>query len=259
MKEALAKAGLSIEDLPPLEKLAPGPRQRVMRTFTEALGVPCTGCHAEDSFRADTRRKRVARRMWDDLVRVLRTKDGAPVYCDSCHDGALFHLDRHAPAETAAYMSRAMVGGLQRTDGRTHDCTTCHGDPPDFTLLTTWKASPAPDIVKAGADAPAPTWPLETPRRPVDCGLQAAGCPLDAYMRLVIAPLAARGDRDSLPAALEKVASYAPDLPSFVDGAHRAAAAAKTGSRADLSRACGECHEEHKALWRAERRGTSPR
>jgi hypothetical protein len=260
MAAALAQAGLSVADLPPLQTLAPGPRQRVMRTFTEALGVPCVGCHAENSFKADTRRKRVARRMWDDLVRVFQTKDGAPVYCDSCHDGALFHLDRHEPAETAAYMSRFMVGALRRNDGRTHDCTTCHGDPPDFTLLATWKASVAPEIVASGDDAISPTWPLETPRRPVDCGPKAEDCPLDAFMRLVVAPAAARPEsREQLAAILERTATYAPDLPSFAENARRAAAAARTGSRADLLRACGACHENYKGPWRAERRGSAPR
>src|SRR5690242_15126290 len=65
MGEPLAAAGLDVRDLPPLEQLTPGQRQKVMRTFTESLGVPCLGCHAEDRFEADTRRKRIAKRMYN--------------------------------------------------------------------------------------------------------------------------------------------------------------------------------------------------
>lgn len=64
--------------LPPLEALEPGPKQKVMRTFTTALGIPCLGCHAESDFAAETQRKRVAKRMWNELVRVLQMSDGAP-------------------------------------------------------------------------------------------------------------------------------------------------------------------------------------
>src|SRR3954467_4762947 len=45
MGDALARAGLDVANLPPLESLAPGPKQRVMRTFSEALGLPCLDCH----------------------------------------------------------------------------------------------------------------------------------------------------------------------------------------------------------------------
>jgi hypothetical protein len=259
MADALSKAGLDPKNLPPLESLAPGPKQRVMRTFTESLGVPCVGCHAEDDFRADTRRKRVSRRMWDQLVRVLQTDDGQPVYCDSCHTGALFHLDRHDPKVVAAYMGETMVGRLRRADGRTHDCTTCHGDPPDFQLLETWKGRAAPNIVPAGApSADVPDWPIEGVRAPVDCGPRGETCPLAARMRLAIAPMASRfDDPEALAKALEGVARFAPESPSFVAAAKRAAQAARSRDRAALRAACAGCHAEHKASWRSTHRGAA--
>lgn len=261
MTAALAAAGLDPANLPPLESLAPGPKQRVMRTFTEALGVPCLGCHAEDGFRADTRRKRVAKRMWNEIVRVVAIRDGSPVYCDSCHDGALFHLDRRDEEALALYMCDAMARGLRRADGRPHDCTSCHGDPPDFHLVASWKAGPAPDIVSAGAapDAIVPRWPAATPRDPSDCGPNDERCPLVAWMRLVVTPAAAKGDAPALASALAHVASYAPpELGSFRAVAASAADAARRGDLHAAEKSCGACHDAFKAEWRAHHRTRAP-
>jgi hypothetical protein len=261
MGAALARAGLDVRNLPPLESLAPGPKQRVMRTFTEALGIPCFDCHSEDDFKADTRRKRVARRMWNEIVRVLATRDDEPVYCDSCHDGAIFHLDRADAKLIAGYMCNVMVGGFKRVDGRTHDCTTCHGDPPDFELLANWKLSAAPDITH-DANTPqviVPTWPIERLRAPADCGGNGERCPLNAWMRLVVAPAASKlDDRQGLATALERVALFAPEDESFVRAAKTAAAVARSGDRAKLRDACGACHAEHKATWRERHRTRAP-
>lgn len=41
MAGALAAAGLDVRNLAPLEQLTPAQKQKVMRTFTESLGVPC--------------------------------------------------------------------------------------------------------------------------------------------------------------------------------------------------------------------------
>jgi hypothetical protein len=259
MGEALARAGLDVENLPPLETLAPGPKQKVMRTFSEALGVPCVSCHDEVDFKADTRRKRVARRMWDEITRVLTMRDGEPVYCDSCHGQALFHLDRRDPEVTAAYMANFMVGRLRRADGRTHDCTTCHGESPDFQLLSEWKTVAAPDIVHEMAPGVlVPEWPIDGPRDPVDCGKDAENCPLEAYMSRLIAPLAARLQyRSQLESALERVADFAPESERFVAAAKAAAAAAKSADASAIRAACTNCHRAFKAMWRASSRSRS--
>jgi hypothetical protein len=261
MAAALEKAGLDVRNLPPLETLAPGPRQKVMRTFSESLGVPCVSCHDEVDFKADTRRKRVARRMWDQITRVVTTRDGEPVYCDSCHDKALFHLDRHDPAATAAYMSTFMVGHLRRADGRTHDCTTCHGDPPDFRLISDWKEAAAPDIVHdSGAGVLLPDWPIEGSRDPFECGNDSENCPLAAFMRRRVAPLAARPEHsDELARTLELVASFAPENEPFVAASKAAAAATRKGEPAALRAACSNCHQAFKATWRASSRSRGPK
>jgi hypothetical protein len=265
MANELVTAGLDIANLPPLETLAPGPKQRVMRTFTEALGIPCVGCHAEDDFAADTRRKRVTRRMWNEIVRVLALRDGSPMYCDSCHNGAIFHLDRRDSTKLAEYMCSAMVDAVRRVDGRPHDCTTCHGDPPDMRLLETWKSSPSPRIVQSGARAATgepvltPVWPLDGPRVPDECGQGAKLCPLDSWMRLRIAPnVRHREQWSELPDALESVAEFAPDDARFVGLAQNAAKAARKGNPAILSAACAACHTAYKAEWRAHHRSEAP-
>src|SRR6202012_4225486 len=118
----------------------------VMESFSDALGIPCMGCHAQDDMRADTRRKRIAKRMWNDFTRGLAFENGDAVYCDSCHKGQLFNLNRSDKAKLSDYMSDQFVGRLKRTDGKDHDCSTCHGDPPEFAFLSLWRDNPAPDV-----------------------------------------------------------------------------------------------------------------
>lgn len=268
MADALRAAGLDVAHLPPLETLAPGPKQKVMRTFSQALGIPCLSCHAENDFTADTRRKRVTRRMWNEITRVVAMRDGSPVYCDSCHEHALFHLDRTSPKTVAQYMSNEMVGQLRRIDGRTHDCTTCHGEPPDFHLLDTWKehASPVidgakvpPSVSVSKGPALTPSWPTEGPRAPEDCGAGSSDCPLRAWMHGTIVPdLLAHGNRAALAEALDRTADFAPDDASFAELAHAASAAAREGDEAKLAKACSACHAAFKSEWRAKHRTQGP-
>lgn len=161
MGEALRAAGLDPKNLPPLETLDPRQRLHVMRTFTSALGGSCFDCHAEGDWAADTRRKRVAKRMWNEITRVFVLESGAPLYCDSCHrgtkedglasthEGQLFTIDRSDRDRVGSYMSEVFVGQLKRADGEEHKCSGCHGSPPDFKFLSAWKSSPAPDIEAA--------------------------------------------------------------------------------------------------------------
>ena len=73
-------------------------RDAVMESFTIALGVGCTGCHAKSGaqvdYEAETPKKNVAKKMWSELVRGLQKKDGSAIYCDSCHQGSMTFLDR---------------------------------------------------------------------------------------------------------------------------------------------------------------------
>lgn len=153
MGDKLRAAGLDPANLPPIETLDPKTRLQVMRTFTESLGVACVDCHAGVDFAADTRRKRVAKRMWNEMTRVVAL-DSAPagassaVYCDSCHQGDLFILDRRDRSKITTFMTDVYDQKLKRTDGKDHDCATCHGDPPNLQFLTQWRESPAPDLAK---------------------------------------------------------------------------------------------------------------
>lgn len=151
MGERLRAAGLDPANLPPIETLDGAAKLKVMRTFTEALGVACVDCHAGLDFAADTRRRRVAKRMWNEITRVVAidtAAGGEPVYCDSCHQGDLFVLDRRERSKVSLFMTDDYDQKLRRTDGRDHDCATCHGDPNDHAFLTKWREAPAPDIAR---------------------------------------------------------------------------------------------------------------
>ena len=256
MAGVLAAAGLDVKNLPPIEQLSPGQKQKVMRTFTETLGIPCLGCHAEDEFRADTRRKRIAKRMYNEMVRALTLRDGEPVYCDSCHDGTMYMLDRQDTAKLVKHMSETLVGQFARVDGRDHDCSTCHGEPPDYHMLTTWKGTTAPDIVSIDAPPSAtvltPPLPDLGPRVPADCGPQSEKCPLQRWMRGYVSIATSTDDGPSLAIALDRVALFSPDPTWSWESISRAgAAAARGGDLASAKRSCGACHALYKAKWRA--------
>lgn len=155
MSQALAAIGLDPKNLPPIESLDRVRKLRLMKTFTESLGIACVDCHAGLDFAADTRRKRVAKRMYNEITRVLALENGDPVYCDSCHQGSLFILDRRDRTKVAAFMSDVLVDKMKRVDDKDHACETCHGNPPEFTFLTAWRDKPAPDIDTAGGAASA--------------------------------------------------------------------------------------------------------
>ncbi len=279
MANALVSVGLDPKKLPPLEQLDKSQRLLVMETFSSTLGVPCSGCHADD-FRADTRRKRVAKRMWNDIVRGLTYDTGELLYCDSCHNGKLFIIDRRDKAVVADFMGAEFVGRLKRVDGKEHNCGTCHGDPPDFGFLGDWRESPAPDvrIVKA-APAPvstnvavnlppapittaptAPTTGVKPPPKPPTsapvslgpCGTKLNPCPLQRWMRANIAPAITANDTQALARALDRAAAFSPD------GSWRWSEIAKTGAefarQGDMSAArqsCKGCHELYKPSWKS--------
>ena len=255
MGDMLAAAGLDVRNLPPLEKLTLAQKQKVMRTFTETLGVPCLGCHAEDDFPADTRRKRVAKRMFNEVVRVLTLRDGEPVYCDSCHDGRMHMLDRRDTAMVTRHMSQNLVGQMARVDGRLHDCDTCHGDPPDFQILTTWKKSTAPEILLEGATPNgavfSPYLPTPGPRVPADCGATSEQCPLQGVMRGAVSSAMAAGDGPALASALDEVARFSPE-PSWewAKICAKGAAAARAGNLEGARESCATCHALYKVTWR---------
>jgi hypothetical protein len=146
MANALKEVGLDVKNLPPIESLDMKTKLHVMRTFEQALGVGCDDCHAGTDFKADTHRTRIAKRMWNQITRVVALDGGEPVYCDSCHQGDMFILDRRVDLKLIVFMTDEYAGKLERVDGRNHDCPTCHGDPMDPPFLNRWRESSAPDI-----------------------------------------------------------------------------------------------------------------
>jgi hypothetical protein len=144
MEGDLEALDLDLASLPPLKDLPPVTLRKVMKTFTRSLGASCTDCHVENDYAAPTERKRVATFMWDRFVRAYGLKkgsDAAPLYCDSCHHGALGDksaplLDRHDEIALAHWMEDNLTHGLvRRNGGAAIDCTTCHGDPFDGHFL----------------------------------------------------------------------------------------------------------------------------
>ncbi|MDB5214374.1 MAG: hypothetical protein JWO86_2301 [Myxococcaceae bacterium] len=259
MGGVLAAAGLDVKNLPPIEQLTPAQKQKVMRTFTETLGIPCLGCHAEDEFRADTRRKRIAKRMYNEMVRALTLRDGEPVYCDTCHDGTMYMLDRQDTAKLVKHMSETLVGQFARVDGRNHDCSTCHGEPPDYHMLTTWKGTTAPDIVSIAEPASAtvltPPLPDLGRREPADCGPHSEKCPLQRWMRGYVSIATSTDDVASLAIGLDRVALFSPDPTwSWESISRNGATAARAGDLATAKKSCATCHELYKTKWRASHR-----
>lgn len=135
----LRKLGLDPLKLPRFDDLSPPQLHGVMSTFTRSLGMTCLDCHDAANAQAPTRRKRLAKRMWDEMVRGFRLEGGKePLYCDSCHHGQTRFLDRSDLGAVSAYMAESYTGSLERADGSEVACATCHGDPRVARFLSTW-------------------------------------------------------------------------------------------------------------------------
>jgi hypothetical protein len=124
----LAALGLDPARLPRLDALPILVKAEVMKPLARAVGLECTGCHASDQdFRTDTRHKRIARRMWNELV-VGRNVEGQPLFCDSCHRGSPQILDREHPDGVQAYMRAEYAKRVSGAGGALR-CEDCHGEP----------------------------------------------------------------------------------------------------------------------------------
>lgn len=144
----LTAAGLDVNALPPtLDAIAKDETKikAVMRTFTRALGVECSACHAQGEggkldFSVATEATKVSAKMWSELVVKLATKDGGAVYCDTCHEGKKDFIDRKASeASLGKWMRDNFVGKLSRKGGGDVACATCHGEPFRGPFLDDWR------------------------------------------------------------------------------------------------------------------------
>jgi Cytochrome c7 and related cytochrome c len=124
----LEALGLDPKNLPPIEKLDPKALRGTMKLIAKSLGAKCRDCHLEGDFAARTPRKMIAAKMWDEfVVKLVFAGDGAPLFCDSCHQGKTGQLDRSDPNGLRRWMATNFVDGLKRKDEQEHACETCHG------------------------------------------------------------------------------------------------------------------------------------
>lgn len=146
VQNVLLEGGLDPKALPTrlgTLKQEPAKLKAVMRSFTLALGTDCGGCHAKAGdkidFEAPTANVRIAENMWEEWVTGLRVKGGAPIYCDSCHQGKASFLDRTDKASLSTWMTEELVGRLEKSDGSPLRCESCHGKPFAASFLASWK------------------------------------------------------------------------------------------------------------------------
>jgi hypothetical protein len=137
MAGELQAIGLDAANLPPIEKIEPKALRHVMKLMAKSLGAKCGDCHDERDYGAPTRRKKIAAKMWDEFAVKLAMSGGAPLFCDSCHQGRIVQLDRRDKKALGAWMDANFSGKLERKDGRDHGCETCHVDM-EMTFLTKW-------------------------------------------------------------------------------------------------------------------------
>jgi hypothetical protein len=132
MVDDLKALGLDTKSLPPIEKLEPRALRGVMKLMAKSLGVKCGDCHQEGDFAAPTRRKKVAAHMWDEFAAKLSLADAqgqpAPLFCDSCHQGRVTLLDRRDKKALSKWMDDNFASKLQRKDGKSEECESCHVD-----------------------------------------------------------------------------------------------------------------------------------
>lgn len=145
MAQDLTAIGLDPKNLPAMSKLEPDKLRKVMKLISRSLGVPCSGCHLEDPSAA-TPRKRVAEKMWDEYVRGFTLADGAPLFCDSCHQGAVVILDRTDKKALGKWMEAAFVDKLRARPIKGQsgppdelECATCHGEEHEMHFVDLWK------------------------------------------------------------------------------------------------------------------------
>jgi hypothetical protein len=141
MVDDLKALGLDAKKLPPIEKLEPRALRGVMKIMAKSLGVRCGDCHQEGDFAAPTRRKKIAAHMWDEFAVKLSLGDSqgqpAPLFCDSCHQGRTTLLDRRDKKALSKWMDDNFASKLQRKDGKSEECESCHVDM-DMHFLAQW-------------------------------------------------------------------------------------------------------------------------
>jgi hypothetical protein len=143
MGTELTALGLDPKNLPVMSKLEPDKLRKVMKLISKSLGLQCNGCHLEDAAAA-TPRKRAAEKMWDEYLRGFAMADGTPLFCDSCHQGAVVILDRTDKRALGKWMEAAFVGKLKaKAQGKQApadlECASCHSEDHEMHFIDLWK------------------------------------------------------------------------------------------------------------------------
>jgi Cytochrome c7 and related cytochrome c len=140
----LAKIGINVDKATDLSKIPMREKKKLMPLFQRSLGYgQCTGCHAQNDFQKVTRNMEIARGMWNHFVAALRDDKGAPVFCDSCHQGKAKFLNRADKKAVARYMDAEYEHKLTRADKKDNNCETCHGPDMETKIIAKlWKVPP---------------------------------------------------------------------------------------------------------------------
>jgi hypothetical protein len=99
------------------------------------------------------------------------------------------------------------------------------------------------------SEPPAPDGPAKT----YDCGAKdQKPCPMQGWMKRVMAPASASGDPDGLSKALAYVADHAPPgFPEWTAIANAGAAKAAAGNVDDAKASCKRCHDAYKDRYKS--------
>jgi hypothetical protein len=107
---------------------------------------------------------------------------------------------------------------------------------------------PTPTPTPTATSAPTPANHTPGPAKTYDCGARdQKPCPMQGWMKRVMAPASSGGDTADLAKALTYVAEHAP--PGFTDWtsiAKAGAAKAKEGDGDGAKAACKQCHDAYK-------------
>ena len=93
------------------------------------------------------------------------------------------------------------------------------------------------------------------PGKDFDCGAKEKPCPLQGWMKAVMAAASGSGDGAKLGAALDKVAAKPPPgMPDWAKIASDGAAKAKKGDIDGAKDSCKKCHDAYKDKYKEELR-----
>ncbi len=135
----------------------------------------------------------------------------------------------------------------------------CEDKPSSPAASTASTASPASPASTAAAGSPKPSAttadapPDEAPAKKYDCGAKGQKpCPMQGWMKRVMAPASAASDADGLAKAMAYVADHPP--PGFTEWtglAKTAGAKAKAGDVDGAKASCKACHDLYKNKYKA--------